>query len=83
MVTVSTTQAYPKTNNGRTLPSSTYFSNVGPDAKTVYNVSVSGSSPGCPGAGPCPFDTPIPFTAPFSFDPAKGRFIGGYPLLCP
>jgi hypothetical protein len=36
-ITLSTTQAYPNTNNGHTLPSVTYANNVGPDA-TVYTM---------------------------------------------
>src|SRR5712692_4340268 len=34
-VTLSTTQAYPNTKNGHTLPNVTYANNVGPDATTV------------------------------------------------
>src|SRR5437899_1164882 len=71
-ITLSTTQAYPNTNNGHTLPSATYSNNVGPDAMTVYNAAVSGSSPGCSGAGPCAFDLAIPFATPFSYDPSQG-----------
>src|SRR5579863_3047862 len=56
MVTMSTTQAYPNTNNGHTLPSTTYANNVGPDATVVYNSSFTASSPGCAGPAPCPFD---------------------------
>src|SRR6266700_4553633 len=63
-ITLSTTKAYPNTLNGHTLPSSTYVNNVGPDATTVFNAALSGSSPGCSGAGPCPFDIVIPFTTP-------------------
>jgi hypothetical protein len=74
-ITLSTTKAYPNTLNGHTLPSSTYASNVGPDAATVYNAALSGSSPGCSGAGPCPFDMVIPFATPFSYDPSKGRLL--------
>jgi hypothetical protein len=74
-ITLSTTQAYPNTFNGHTLPSSTYINNVGPDATTVFNGAVSGSSPGCSGAGPCPFDLVISFTTPFTYDPTKGRLL--------
>ncbi len=74
-ITLSTTQAYPNTNNGHTLPSLTYANNVGPDATVVYNASATGSSPGCAGAGPCPFDLVIPFATPFSYDPTKGRLL--------
>src|ERR1019366_4222195 len=70
-VTISTTQAYPNTNNGHALPSLTYANNVGPDATTVYNAALSLSSPGCSGPAPCPFDMAVPFTTPFSYDPTK------------
>ncbi len=74
-VTVSTTQAFPNTSNGHTLPSLTYASNVGPDAATVYNAALSASSPGCTGSSPCAFDMSIPFTTPFPFDPTRGRLL--------
>ena len=74
-VTLSTTQAYPNTANGHTLPVLTYASNVGPDATVVYNAALSASSPGCAGAGPCPFDLVIPFATPFSYDFTKGRLL--------
>ena len=74
-ITLSTTQAYPNTNHGRSLPSTTYASNVGPDATVVYNAAVSGSSPGCAAPGPCSFDLAIVFTTPFSYDPSKGRLL--------
>ena len=74
-ITLSTTQAYPNTKNGHTLPSATFAANVGPDATVVYNAPVSASSPGCNGAGPCSFDLVIPFTTPFSYDPSKGRLL--------
>lgn len=74
-ISLSTTQAYPNTNNGHTLPSATFANNVGPDATTVYNSPLSLSSPGCSGPAPCPFDMAVPFTTPFSYDPAKGRLL--------
>lgn len=74
-MTLSTTQAYPNTKNGHMLPSDTYANNVGPDATTVYNGALSGSSPGCNGPAPCAFDLAIPFTAPFSYDPNQGRLL--------
>ena len=74
-VTLSTTQAYPNTNNGHVLPSLTYANNVGPDATTVFNAALSLSSPGCSGTAPCPFDMAVPFTGPFSYDPANGRLL--------
>jgi hypothetical protein len=74
-ITLSTTQAYPNTNNGHNLPSATYANNVGPDATVVYNAAVSGSSPGCAAPGPCPFDLAIAFATSFSYDPSKGRLL--------
>jgi uncharacterized protein (TIGR03437 family) len=74
-ITLSTTQAFPNTNNGHALPSLTYATNVGPDATTVYNTALSGSSPGCSGPAPCPFDIAVPFSTPFSYDPNKGRLL--------
>jgi hypothetical protein len=38
----STTQVFPNTKNGHTLPSLTYASNVGPDATVVYNAAITG-----------------------------------------
>jgi len=77
-LTLSTTQAYPNTNNGHTLPSLTFANNVGPDATVVYNGPGTVSSPGCALPGPCPFDTVVPFTTPFSYDPSKGRLLIDY-----
>ena len=74
-VTLSTTQAFPNTNNNHTLPSATFASNVGPDATKVFSGPVSASSPGCTGNAACPFDLAIPFSVPFSFDPNKGRLL--------
>ena len=74
-ITLSTTQAYPNTNNGHMLPSTTYANNVGPDATTIFNAQFSASSPGCAAPGPCPFDIVVPLATPFSFDPSKGRLL--------
>jgi len=74
-ITLSTTPAYPNTNGTHILPSLTYANNVGPDATTVFDAPVSGSSSGCAAPGPCPFDLVIPFASPFSFDPSKGRLL--------
>lgn len=75
MVTLSTTQTYPNTKSGHTLPSTTFASNVGPDATVVYNSSYTANSPGCAGPGPCPFDIVLKLTTPFSYDPSKGRLL--------
>ena len=74
-ITLSTTHAHPNTANGHALPSLTYADNVGPDAKTVFDGAVAGSSPGCSGPSPCPFDIAIAFTIPFSYDPEIGRLL--------
>ena len=74
-ITLSTTQAFPNTNNAHSLPSTTYASNVGADATTVFNAAISGSSPGCAAPGPCPFDLAIPLATPFSYDPLTGRLL--------
>jgi hypothetical protein len=80
-ITLSTTQAYPNTNNAHTLPSATYGNNVGPDATTVYNGAFSGSSPGCGGAGPCPFDFSDPLRHSILVRPFKGQAPGGCGLV--
>jgi uncharacterized protein (TIGR03437 family) len=74
-VTMSTTQAYPNTNNGHALPSATYTNNVGLDATVVYNRALTASSPGCAGPAPCPFDMVISFATPFPYDLSKGRLL--------
>ncbi len=74
-LTLSTTQAYPNTSNGHTLPSSTYANNVGPDAVVVFRGSFTLSSPGCAAPGPCAFDLVVPFSSPFFYDPTKGRLL--------
>jgi len=82
-IMLSTTQAGPNTNGGKSLPSLTYANNVGPDATTVYNAALAGSSPGCSGAGPCSFDIAVPFSTPFSFDPSKGRLLVDFVAAAP
>jgi uncharacterized protein (TIGR03437 family) len=86
-ITLSTTQVGPNTNNGKSLPSLTYANNIGPDATTVYNGPLSGSSAGCNGPAPCSFDIVVPFSTPFSYDPNKGRllvdFLGSAPIVPP
>ena len=82
-ITLSTTQAGPNTKNGKSLPSLTYANNVGPDATTVYNAALTGSSPGCTGTTPCPFDIAVPFSTPFSFDPNKGHLLVDYVASAP
>jgi uncharacterized protein (TIGR03437 family) len=74
-VILSTTQAYPNTNNGHALPSLTFANNLGPDAKVVYNAPLTFASPGCNGPAPCPFDLVVPFSTPFSYDPNNGRLL--------
>ena len=74
-ITLSTTPVYPNTNNGHTLPSTTFANNIGPDATVVYNGPFSVSSPGCAGPAACPFDMGFTFTTPFPYDPNKGRLL--------
>jgi len=74
-VILSTTTAFPNTIHGHTLPSTTFATNVGPDATTVFDGPVTASSPGCAAPGPCPFDLELPFSTPFSYDPTKGRLL--------
>lgn len=75
LITFSTTQAYPNTANGHTLPNPTYANNLGPDATVVFNGPFSTSSPGCAAPGPCPLDIVLPLSTPFSYDPTKGRLL--------
>jgi len=68
-VFLSTSPNYPNTSgSGKTLMSSTFASNIGPDKTLVYtgtNVTLSDS--GCTSV-PCPFDLTITFTTPFTFN---------------
>lgn len=74
-LTLSTTQAFPNTNGGHKLPSTTFANNLGPDATVVYNSAFSASSPGCQAPGPCPLDMVITFATPFNYDPTQGRLL--------
>jgi hypothetical protein len=82
-ITLSTTQAYPNTKNGHTLPSTTFANNVGPDATTVYNAALSAVSPGCNAPGPCQFDLAIPFSTQFVLNSFKRPAFGGSHSLGP
>jgi uncharacterized protein (TIGR03437 family) len=76
-VTLSTSPNYPNTSGtGKTLMSSTFAANVGPDKTVVYTGSnVTLSDTGCPAPGPCPFDITIPFTNPFTYTNGSGPLL--------
>jgi len=66
---LSSSPNYPNTNTpGKTLMSSTFANNVGPDRALVFSsTNVVLSDAGCATPGPCPFDIPIPFTTPYYY----------------
>jgi hypothetical protein len=74
-ITMSTTQAYPNTNGGHSLQSTTFADNVGPDATVVFNQPFAIHVPGCAGPAPCAFDIGGHLTTPFFYDPALGRLL--------
>lgn len=74
-ITASTTQAYPNTNSGHTLPSTTFAANTGPDATVVFNSQLNITSAGCTGSGPCAFDLYFPFATSFNYNPNAGRLL--------
>ena len=74
-VYLSTSPLSPTTDNGRTLMSTTFANNVGPDNTLVYSGPVSATSPGCAGPSPCPFDIVITFSTPFMYNPALGSLL--------
>ena len=74
-LSLSTTPFYPNTNNGRTLISTTYADNVGPDNTLVYSGPVSFTSQGCAGPSACAFDMSIILTSPFLYDPSQGQLL--------
>ena len=53
--------------------STTFAANVGADATTVYDGSLTLSSAGVP--APAPFDIVIPLATPFVYDPAAGNLL--------
>jgi hypothetical protein len=72
---LSTSPLFPNTDNGRTLMSATYASNVGPDNTLVYSGPGSLTSPGCAGPSPCPFDEVLTLSTPFFYNPALGSLL--------
>ncbi|HML16954.1 MAG TPA: hypothetical protein VK419_08000 [Bryobacteraceae bacterium] len=79
-LTLSTSPNYPNTSGtGKTLMSSTFANNVGPDATVVFSGSnVVLKDSGCAAPGPCPFDLNIVFQKPFTYSSSK---VGGGQLL--
>ncbi len=73
-VTLSTTQAFPNTSSGHSLPSDTFNNNVGADATVVYNGVFDVDQTGCT-TGPCPFNIFLPFSTNFWYDHNAGRLL--------
>ncbi|HZT30123.1 MAG TPA: VPLPA-CTERM sorting domain-containing protein [Bryobacteraceae bacterium] len=73
-VYMSTSPYAPNSNNGNTLITSTFASNVGPDNTLVLSggPGTLWSSPGCAGPGPCPFDMAFTLSTPFLYNPSQG-----------
>jgi hypothetical protein len=71
-VYLSTSPNFPNTNgSGKTLMSSTFANNVGPDKTLVYSGSnIVARDTGCTAPGPCPSDINITFTTPFFYGAA-------------
>lgn len=75
-VYLSTSPNWPNSNNGHTLMSTTFASNIGPDNTLVLagnNITMNGSA--CAGPTPCTFATPIAFSSPFLYNPANGPLL--------
>ena len=77
-VYVSTSLTYPNTNGGgKTLLSTTFANNVGPDKTLVFSGTFTMSSAGCNVAGttPCPWANAVIFTTPFYYNSANGPLL--------
>ena len=74
-VHMSTSPLFPNTDNGRTIMSTTYANNVGPDNTLVYSGPGALSGPGCAGPSPCVFDQMLPLTTPFLYNPSTGSLL--------
>jgi len=74
-VYLSTSSLYPNIDNGRTLMSTTFASNIGPDNTLVFSGPKNVSSPGCAGPSPCPFDVVLPLSTPFLYNPTLGSLL--------
>jgi hypothetical protein len=74
-ISLSTSPLFPNTDNGRTLMSTTFINNVGPDNTLVFSGPKTVTSPGCAGPSPCPFDVVIPLTTPFFYNSALGSLL--------
>ena len=72
---LSTSPNFPNTSGGKTLISTDFQSNVGPDNTLVYSGPVALNSPGCVFPSVCPFDIVISFTTPFLYDPSQGALL--------
>ena len=74
-VYLSTSPLFPNIDNGRTLMSTTFANNVGPDNTLVFSGPTNVNSPGCAGPSPCAFDVVIPLSTPFVYNPALGSLL--------
>jgi hypothetical protein len=76
-VYLSTSLTYPSTSSGRTLLSTTFANNVGPDNTLVFSGSGSMSGTGCSvvGTTPCPWANTVGLTTPFLYNPANGTLL--------
>jgi uncharacterized protein (TIGR03437 family) len=74
---LSTSPNYPNTTGGgKTLMSSTFANNAGPDKTLVFSGSnVTLQDSGCAGPAPCPFDLNIVFTTPFHYTASSGPLL--------
>jgi len=75
IVHMSTSPLFPNTDNGRTIMSTTFANNVGPDNTLVYSGPGALNGPGCAGPSPCAFDQMLPLTTPFLYNPALGSLL--------
>ena len=72
---LSTSPNFPNTNGGKTLISTHFQDNVGPDSTLVYSGPVTLNSAGCPFPSACSFDIVISFTTPFLYQPSQGALL--------
>jgi len=72
---LSTSPNFPNSSGGKTLISSDFQENVGPDSTLVYSGPVALNSAGCAFPAVCPFDIVISFTTPFLYNPSQGALL--------
>src|SRR5690242_6880454 len=72
---LSTSPNAPNTSGGKTLISTDFQSNIGPDNTLVYSGPAALNSSGCVFPSVCSFDMVITFTTPFLYDPSQGPLL--------